>query len=420
MSAPAVPPARVVAVVPARGGSKGVPGKNLATVGGVPLVARAVTAVLDSGVVDEVVVSTDSAEISAAAAAAGATALPRPAELSGDTASSESAVLHALDVLRERDGADPGVVLLVQCTSPFIAPETVSAVVSRVREGGADSAFTAVRVHEFLWRVSPDGAADGVNHDKSVRPRRQDREPEYRETGAVYAMRTAGLRAAGHRFFGRTELVEVPAADALEVDTPDELALARRVAEGRAEVRVLPVDALVTDFDGVHTDDTATVTQDGVESVRVSRSDGAGVALLRAAGVPMMILSVELNPVVAARARKLGVEVAHGVADKVVRLRQWMRDHDLDPARVAYVGNDLRDLPCMAAVGWPVAVADARPEVRAVARVVLRRGGGAGAVREVADLILAAPGPRAHAEPPGRVVPHDPPAPLGATRHDDN
>ncbi|WP_424183775.1 cytidylyltransferase domain-containing protein [Actinokineospora sp. G85] len=381
---------RVVAVVPARGGSKGVPGKNLARVGGVPLVARAVAAALGSGAVDEVVVSTDDTAIAAAAAAAGATAVERPAELSGDTASSESAVLHALDVLAERDGADPAVVLLVQCTSPFIAPETVAEVVARVRDGGADSAFTAVRVHEFLWSVHLDGTADGVNHDKSTRPRRQDREPEYRETGAVYAMRVDGFRERRHRFFGRVELVEVPAADALEIDTADELDLARRLAADRATAAELPVDALVTDFDGVHTDDRALVLQDGTEAVVVSRSDGAGVALLRAAGIPLMILSVELNPVVAARARKLGVEVAHGVADKAARLRQWLRDNDLDPARVAYVGNDLRDIPCMELVGWPVAVADARPEVLAVARVVLHSSGGAGAVREVADLILAA------------------------------
>ena len=387
-SRPGGGPQRVVAVIPARGGSKGVPGKNLARVGGIALVARAVAAARGSAVVDEVVVSTDAPDVAEAAAAAGATVVRRPEELSGDTASSESAVLHALDVLRDRDGSDPAIVLLVQCTSPFIAEETVAEVVARVRDGSADSAFTAVRVHEFLWRVGQDGSADGVNHDKAVRPRRQDREPEFRETGAVYAMRAEGLRAGGHRFFGRVALVEVPRADALEVDTPEELALARRVAEGRAKVVSLPVDALVTDFDGVHTDDRAIVLQDGTEAVVVSRSDGAGVALLRAAGVPMMILSVELNPVVAARARKLGVEVAHGVADKAARLRQWMAENTLDPARVAYVGNDLRDLPCMAIVGWPVAVADARPEVRAVARVVLENGGGAGAVREVADLIL--------------------------------
>ncbi|WP_018683423.1 acylneuraminate cytidylyltransferase [Actinokineospora enzanensis] len=375
-----------VAVVPARAGSKGVPGKNLARVGGVPLVARTVHALLSANRVNEVMVSTDSDEIAGVAAAAGATVVHRPVTLSGDAATSESAVLHALDGL----GADPDTVLLAQCTSPFLTPETVDAVVGKVRDEGFDSVFTGTRVHEFLWRPAADGTVTGVNHDVRHRPRRQDRDPEFRETGALYGMRVAGLRAAGHRFFGRTGLVEVAWADALEIDTAAELELARRIAAGRAAPVPMDVDALVTDFDGVHTDDRALVLQDGTEGVLVSRSDGAGVAALRAAGVPVLILSVELNPVVAARARKLGVEVAHGVADKAERLRAWLAERGLSPARVAYVGNDLRDLDCLELVGWPVAVADARPEVRAVARVVLTSGGGAGAVREAADLILAA------------------------------
>nr|WP_228771540.1 acylneuraminate cytidylyltransferase [Actinokineospora iranica] len=390
MTQPTSSTGQVVAVIPARGGSKGVPAKNLARVGGVPLVARAVRAVRAARRVDEVVVSTDSAEIADVAVAAGAVVVRRPADLSGDTNSSESAVLHALDELRARDGGDPETVLLVQCTSPFIAVETIDGVVARVRDEGCDSAFTAVRVHEFLWRVEPGGSASGVNHSAAYRPRRQDRDPEFRETGAVYAMRTAGLREGGHRFFGRIGLVEVPAGDAIEIDTADDLDLARRIAAGRAEREPIAVDALVTDFDGVHTDDRAIVLQDGTEAVVVSRSDGAGVAALRAAGVPVMILSVEVNPVVAARAAKLGVEVAHGVADKAVLLRDWIAERGLDPARVAYVGNDLRDIDCLRLVGWPIAVADARPEVCAVARVVLASPGGAGAVREVADLILAA------------------------------
>ncbi|WP_285505114.1 acylneuraminate cytidylyltransferase [Actinokineospora sp. NBRC 105648] len=376
----------VVAVIPARGGSKGVPAKNLATVGGVPLVARAVRALVTADRVDVVIVSTDSDDIAAAAAAAGAVVVRRPSELSGDTATSESAVLHALD----ETGLEPETVVLVQCTSPFIAPETVDAVVAKVRDDDYDVAFTAVRVHEFLWRVAG-GTAAGVNHDPAYRPRRQDRDPEYRETGAVYAMRTAGFRAARHRFFGRVGLVEVPQADAIEIDTAADLDLATRLAVSRAVRGPVPVRALVTDFDGVHTDDRAILLQDGTEAVVVSRSDGAGVAALRAAGVPVMILSVEVNPVVAARARKLGVEVAHGVADKAERLLTWLDEHGLDPAEVAFVGNDLRDIGCMRLVGWPVAVADARPEVLAVARVVLESNGGAGAVREIADLILAAP-----------------------------
>jgi YrbI family 3-deoxy-D-manno-octulosonate 8-phosphate phosphatase len=132
------------------------------------------------------------------------------------------------------------------------------------------------------------------------------------------------------------------------------------------------------------------VDQDGTEQVRVSRGDGMGVSLLRRTGLPILILSTETNKVVASRADKLKVQVMHGVDDKASALRAWIAEQNLDPARVAYVGNDVNDLAAMAIVGWPVAVADARPEVKAQARLVLAREGGNGAVREICDRILAA------------------------------
>lgn len=388
-------PGRVVAVIPARGGSKGVPGKNTAPVGGVPLVARAVAAALAAGIAD-VRVSTDDAGIASAARAAGAGVIDRPADLAGDTASSESALLHALDVLAEQ-GIEPEVLAFLQATSPFMEPDALGRAVRRVLAGEADSVFAAFETSAFLWRATPEGAA-GVNHDASFRPRRQDREAHFQETGAFYVLRIAGFRQARFRFFGRIAMQPVAADRALEIDSPDELALARLLAPALdAGPALLPVDALVTDFDGVHTDDTATTTADGVESVRVSRSDGMGVELLRLAGVPVLILSKERDGVVAARARKLQVPVLQAVDDKAAALSGWLAARGLDPARCAYVGNDVNDLGAMALVGWPVAVADAHPAVKEAARLVLHRSGGHGAVREAAEYVLAARTRKEHA-----------------------
>ena len=121
-------------------------------------------------------------------------------------------------------------------------------------------------------------------------------------------------------------------------------------------------------------------------------------------GIPLLILSTERDRVVAARGRKLGVETLHGVADKAAVLATWLAEHDLDAARVAYVGNDVNDLAAMATVGWPLAVADAHPAVRAAARHVLTSEGGNGAVREACDLVLAAL-PRASTSAPVRRAP---------------
>jgi N-acylneuraminate cytidylyltransferase len=379
--------AQAVAVIPARGGSKGVPGKNVALVGGVPLVARAVAAALAAGI-EDVRVSTDDARIAAAARAAGASVIDRPAELAHDTASSEAALLHAIDVLAA-EGVRPTALVFLQATSPFIEPEPLGRAVRRVLDGDADSVLSAFETFAFLWTAT----GEGVNHDASFRPRRQDREPHFQETGAFYVLRTAGFLQSRFRFFGRVAIEEVAADRAVEIDDAHELELARVLAPVLdAPASSLPVDALVTDFDGVHTDDAATVHEDGTESVRVSRADGMGVERLRAAGIPLLILSKERNGVVGARAAKLRVPVLQAVDDKAAALTAWLAEQGVDPARCAYVGNDINDLSAMALVGWPVAVADAHPAVQRAARVVLRNRGGHGAVREAAELVLAAHG----------------------------
>lgn len=381
---------RVVAIIPARGGSKGVPRKNLRRVGGVPLIERAVRTALEAEGIDLVVVSTDDDEIAAVSEAAGARVVRRPTAISGDTASSESAILHALDELAAGgDRAD--VVAFLQATSPFIPREALARAVREVSERRADSVFAAHETYGFLWARSADAdAAVALNHDAARRPRRQDREPHYLETGAFYVFRAEGFREAEHRFFGRIRIAEVPEWTAIEIDDEQQLRIARALAALHESPDRVPVRAIVTDFDGVHTDDTATVDADGIERVRVSREDGMGVSLLRRAGIPMLILSTEVNAVVRARADKLRVPVLHGIDDKESALRGWAEEVGIALADIAYLGNDVNDLPALRIVGWPVAVADAHPLVLEAARVVLTRRGGHGAVRELIERVLPA------------------------------
>ncbi|MCX5341343.1 acylneuraminate cytidylyltransferase [Streptomyces atratus] len=394
-------PPTVLAVIPARGGSKGVPAKNLAQVGGVPLVARAVRACLASREVTDVVVTTDDAAIADAARAAGDTLgapdrvhiVQRPAAIAGDKASSEDAVLHALDAYEAMHDRKADVVLLVQCTSPFVVREDIDGVAAAVARDGADTAVTVAPFHGFLWR---DGSAleednHGVNHDKSVRQMRQDRPEDLLETGTAYAMNAAGFRIHRHRFFGHTALVRTDAARVLEIDDPHDLARARALAP-LLDPSPLPtrddIDAVVLDFDGTQTDDRVLIDADGREIVAVHRGDGLGIAALRKAGMPLLILSTEQNPVVAARAHKLRIPVLHGIDRKDLALKQWCDEQSIAPERVLYVGNDVNDLPCFALAGWPVAVASAHDSVRAAARAVTTTPGGFGAIREIAAWLL--------------------------------
>ncbi|MFD5793278.1 cytidylyltransferase domain-containing protein [Streptomyces diastatochromogenes] len=396
MSDKAVALRRVLAVIPARGGSKGVPAKNLAPIGGVPLVARAVRECLATRLVTDVVVSTDDQAIAAAAREAGAEVVLRPAAIAGDTATSEAAVLHAMDAHEALHGAPVDVVLLVQCTSPFLIREDVDGVAGAVAEQGADTAVTVAPFHGFVWRYSDEAGEGGygVNHDKSFRPRRQDRPQDFLETGAAYAMDAAGFRKHQHRFFGRTELVRTDPARVLEIDDPHDLARARALAPLFDADRPgsLPtyddIDAVVLDFDGTQTDDRVLIDSDGREFVSVHRGDGLGIAALRRSGLRMLILSSEQNPVVAARARKLKLPVLHGIDRKDLALKQWCEEQGIAPERVLYVGNDVNDLPCFALVGWPVAVASAHDVVRGAARAITTVPGGDGAIREIASWIL--------------------------------
>ena len=378
------------AIIPARGGSKGIPGKNLRRVGGRSLIARAVETARGAAGIRRVYVSTDDAAIAAAAREAGAEVIERPAEIAGDTASSEAALLHALDRLEER-GALPDLLCFVQCTSPLTASEDIAGALERFLREGADSLLSAGRTHGFLWRQGGDGQALGVNHDPAFRPRRQDREPEYLESGAFYLLRVAGFRQARHRFFGRVLLHEMPPERIWEIDEPADLAVAEALLAAGAGAGALPARpaGLVLDFDGVMTDNLALVDETGRESVRVNRSDGLGLERLRASGLPILVLSKEKNPVVTARARKLKLEVLQGIDAKLPALRDWAAAKGLALADLVYVGNDDNDVECLAAVGCGVAVADAYPAARAAARLVLQRAGGQGAVREVCDLLHA-------------------------------
>ena len=386
---------KILAVIPARGGSKGIPSKNLRLVAGVPLVVHAIRAARSAKRVNRVVVSTDDSAIAAAARAEGAEVVRRPAEISGDTASSESALLHALKRLAAREGYRPDLLVFLQCTSPLTLPEDVDAAVATLQRQKADSAFTATPFHGFVWKNIPDGNAVGVNHDKISRPRRQDRELEYLENGAVYVMKTDPFLAAKHRFFGKTVIVPMPLDRALDIDEPADLARADEILRARETASPLArrlagrrVKALVMDFDGVLTDNTVRVDAAGRESVVCSRGDGMGIRLLKAFPVKIAVISTERNPVVSARCAKLQIECLQGVDRKVEVFKRWCVQNKIRPAQALFLGNDVNDRECLRAAGIAAVPTDAHPEVLAMDVVRLQHAGGRGAVREICDALI--------------------------------
>lgn len=385
---------KAIAVIPARGGSKGLPGKNLRLVGGKSLVARAVRAARAARLVSQVFVSTDDEAIATAARKEGAEIIWRPAVISDDTATSESALLHALDHLKEVDGELPEALAFVQCTSPFITPADIDGTLTVILEDRADSVFAAAPFHYFVWRRDEEQRPLGVNHS-GLRQRRQDRLPEYLEAGSVYAMRVDVFRREQNRFCGRQEFHLVAAERLFEIDDAADLARAQALApllDTQERVGFLPtrLSAIVFDFDGVFTDNGVLLNERGTEAVRCDRSDGMGIDLLHSRRVPMLVLSKERNPVVARRCEKLRLECLHGVDDKLTALKDWLAANALEPEGLVYVGNDINDRECMEFAACAVGPSDTHPDVRFCLHIALDGAGGKGAVRELADMVCRA------------------------------
>jgi 3-deoxy-D-manno-octulosonate 8-phosphate phosphatase (KDO 8-P phosphatase) len=152
------------------------------------------------------------------------------------------------------------------------------------------------------------------------------------------------------------------------------------------EERIREIRLVVFDFDGVFTDNMVYVLEDGCEAVRCFRGDGIGLQRLEQRGIATLIISTETNPVVSARSQKLGVQCIQGCKDKRAALETSVQEMGLSLTQVAFVGNDINDLPCLMCVMLPIVVQDAHPEVIPHALYQTKARGGHGAVREICDL----------------------------------
>lgn len=223
---------RILCVVPARGGSKGVPRKNLREVAGKPLIAWTVQQALAARPAMDVVVSTDDEEIAAAARASGAEVpFLRPRDLARDTTPTEPVVRHAIEVARAA-GAAPDAVMLLQATSPVRLPGTIDRAIAQFLGTGVDSLVGVVPQAPFIWTG---GATPTAAYDVDARPRRQDLTPatlRYRETGSLYLTRPWVYEERDNRLGGRVGLFVMDEVEGTDVDTELDLLVAEQVLLG--------------------------------------------------------------------------------------------------------------------------------------------------------------------------------------------
>jgi YrbI family 3-deoxy-D-manno-octulosonate 8-phosphate phosphatase len=390
----------IVAIIPARGGSKGIPGKNVVDLCGKPLLAWSILQAKDAKSVSQVYVSSDDDDILKIAASYGAYPIRRPAALASDTSSSESALLHVLDEIGRTGAADPDLVVFLQATSPLREPKDIDGAVSKIIAAQADSLFSAAVLEDFcVWKKTGEGFK-GLTFDPFNRGMRQEREPLFLENGSIYLFRPEVLRRGGNRLGGEIAIFEMPYWKSLEIDTPEDLDIINYyfkqkllpnwdAGKTKATISTGSIDLIAYDFDGVMTDNRVLVLQDGTEGIVANRADGLGVDRLRALNIPQLIVTTETNAVVQARAGKLRLEVIGACKDKKAALEAYCTQHGYALARVMFVGNDLNDLEVMKIVGLPAAPADAHPEIKALARLITRAKGGDGVVKEISERIVA-------------------------------
>lgn len=213
---------RAVAVIPARGGSKGILRKNLREVGGAPLVVHTIRQALAATQVDRVYVSTDDDEIRAVSLAAGAQVIERPEDIAGDTVTSEAVISHALPLMRADGPFD--LVVFLQATAPLRGRGDVDGAIDTLVREKADSLLSVSRSHRFLWRIGKNGP-EAINYDPANRPRRQDLEAQYVENGSIYVFHPWVLEQLNNRLGGRVAMYEMTASAAFDIDDEIDLAV---------------------------------------------------------------------------------------------------------------------------------------------------------------------------------------------------
>ena len=399
----------VLALVPARGGSKGIPRKNIRYFAGYPLISYSIMAALQSNRVTRTILSTDDEEIAAVARQWGAEVpFMRPLELAQDDTTDLPVFQHALHWLAENENYHPDLVVQLRPTSPIrplgCVDEAVALLLDHPKADSVRGVVPSGQNPYKMWKISQ---ADGSMHpllelddiSEPFNAPRQALPPSFWQTGHVDVIRSETILKKDSMTGDMILPYLIDPAYTVDIDTLlDWKRYEWQVLWGGLNMvdpanrrRPFPqkISLVVMDFDGVISDNRVWVDQDGGEMVSAYRGDSMGINQVRGlSNIEFLVISTETNPVVNARCSKMKVEVHQGIQDKARVLNEVVSSRGLPAEEVVFIGNDVNDLGCFDVAGYAVAPADAEKVVTRRADLVLNRKGGQGAVREFCDLIL--------------------------------
>lgn len=384
---------KIIGFIPVRAGSKSIPGKNIKSFNGKPLLYWTVRALHESGKVDKIVIATDGEEIKKTALAfpfPNVWVYDRSAENASDVASTESVLLEFIEA-----GAvsDDDIIVLVQATSPLLTGKDVSSGVGLYQgHNGEVSVLSAVRTKRFFWDMS----GNAINYNYKNRPRRQDFDGTFMENGAFYINSVGAIKKYSCRLSGKVLVSEMPEYTALELDEPEDWTAAEALMRKHQSPAIQPelqkIKLFISDVDGVLTDGSMYYSESGDELKKFNTRDGMGFELLHNNNIVTAIITSEETTVVSRRAKKLKVKHLVQGAKFGGKLKAAQAICDCEGvllSEVAYIGDDLNCVDLLSAVGFPACPSDARPEVKAIPGIrVLAQKGGHGVVRDYIDQIL--------------------------------
>ncbi|XP_056604607.1 N-acylneuraminate cytidylyltransferase A [Triplophysa dalaica] len=382
----------IAALILARGGSKGIPLKNIKKLAGVPLIGWVIRAARDAEVFDSVWVSTDHDEIVKVAEEWGAKVHKRSPEVSKDSSSS-------LETIQEftREHPEFEVVCNIQATSPCLHPKHIKEALELMTEKGFESVFSVVRRHHFRWEeVKNKGkpCTKPLNLNPAKRPRRQDWDGELCENGSFY-FATRDLINKNLLQGGKTVYYEMKPENSVDIDVDIDWPVAeQRVLRygyfGKDKPEV--VKLLVCNIMGCLTDGTISLSANGDDKVSYHYRDQDGINMLKTDGVEVILMSSKGYPIQAALADKLNVRlgcvVKQEVDDKKMEVEKLLKERALEWKDVAYIGNDEADVQCLELAGLSAVPKDGLEKARIAAKYTCHNAAGHGAVMEFAEHIL--------------------------------
>jgi N-acylneuraminate cytidylyltransferase len=377
----------IVSIIPARGGSKGIPRKNLKQLLGQPLIAYSIKQSLLSQYVDQTIVSTEDSEIAEVSKKYGARVLIRPNELATDTTPTEPVLINALTQLLQ-ENVDPDYIVLLQPMSPIMRPKDIDRAIEILIDAAGDSLVSVRETTSFFW--SRNGKP--LNYDYHTRPRRQDKEWELVENGSIYITKKEFLLKEKSRLAGRILTYIMAEWKSFEIDTPFDFELVEYILRNKLPFlieNINNVNLVIFDVDGVFTNGSVYVDEQGGELLRFSRIDGKGIEMLSQAGVKIAVITSEENTIVKERMKKLNVQYVYtGVKNKEPAYELLKKELSLKDTEIAYCGDDIGDLCIIKKVGFAACPKNAVDKVKSECQYISPYYGGAGFVRDICDKII--------------------------------